>query len=115
MANSDLDLLTSLEAPSPCGCQEAAGPLAGELELGSGEELPSAEELEASLEAALTETPFALDSPDVMAFEQALAGMELSSEEELAFAAADASQPPSIEDVLRLVERYPGLKVTFSF
>jgi hypothetical protein len=83
------------------------------------------------LEAASLGEP--LGEPDVQALDQALtalaseaedltldvAGLEGALDEaeaDMSFAAAtDAGDLPSLGNVLAIAERYPGLKITFSF
>ena len=90
---------------SPCGCkgcQETAVATPGDL--------PDPASLESQLDSFLSATPASED-------ELAFAGLdaELASVDELQLADLGDDGLPTLESVLRIAERYPGLKVTFSF
>lgn len=108
MNESELDMLAgALSAPAksePCcgGCAETSVAATGSL--------PGLAELHAQL-AEVTQMSA---SPDE---ELAFAGMdtELSFGDELGLASLDESEAPSLDDLLALVERHPGLKITLSY
>jgi hypothetical protein len=77
----------------PCGCGEGAFEDAG-LELGMEGALDVAD-VEAELEAALEGS--------------------LSAEEELEFAAVEEERALTLEELLAVAQRYPGLRITLSF
>jgi hypothetical protein len=93
MELSDLDAaLEEASREKPCGCGEAASFEDVGLELGEG-----------------------LDVADVGAeLEAALEG-SLSAEEELEFAASEEERALTLEELLAVAQRYPGLRITLSF
>jgi hypothetical protein len=108
MNDYELDMLASGNAASaksePCcgGCAEKG--------IAAGSSLPDLRELNAQL-AEVTQMS---GSPDV---ELAFAGLdtELSFADELGLAGLDEDELPSLGDLLAVVERHPGLKITFSY
>jgi hypothetical protein len=112
MAELEQELLSALQGvqdtsdEKPCGCQEKAGAF---NEFASDE--LSTENLAGELDSALNEVSFGTES-----------GFELldnlSDEDELAFlefAALDEGPQLDLNDIVTATERYPGLKITFSF
>ena len=107
MAELEEQLLRALDAVSgsgakPCGCSETAA--TAESELFSDVTVSASGDLEGQLDSALG----ALSS-DLTAFDT------LAVEDELLFAEVDQGPELNLRDVLETAERYPGLKITFSF
>jgi hypothetical protein len=105
---NELDALTMSDpaAPAkPCGCKGCHESVAAT----PGDALDAAS-LESELDAFLSAAPASED-------ELAFAGLEteLASVDELQLAEVGDQALPTLESVLRIAERYPGLKVTFSF
>jgi hypothetical protein len=71
-------------------------------------QIPALETLDADLDAAM-----AADEGEEL--ERALAESELSPEEELAFAEFETTASPALDEVVAVLQRYPGLKLTISF
>ena len=112
MAELEQELLSALQGvqdtsgEKPCGCQEKAGAFS---DLASDE--MSTGNLADELDSALNEVSSGAES----GFE--LLG-DLSDEDELAFlefAALDEGPQLDLNDIVTATERYPGLKITFSF
>jgi hypothetical protein len=94
MELSELDAaLEEVSREKPCGCGEASFDDVG-LELGLGE-APGVADVEAELEAAFQGS--------------------LSAEEELEFAALEEERALTLDDLLAVAQRYPGLRITLSF
>jgi hypothetical protein len=106
MPDLELDLQSAIEAvqntaaekPGDCGC-------GGKSSLTEGDPFDSAEafatdDLTGQLDSALAEVEMSAEP--------------LSVDEELAFAALGEVTGVTLSDIAALVERYPGLKVTFS-
>lgn len=89
---------------SPCGCKEGA---AAHADIFAETTSHSIERLGADLDAALA--AFA-GSEENLSLAQ-----DLSAEEELDFADLETQSGVTLQDILALVERNPGLKITFSF
>jgi hypothetical protein len=108
MNDYELDLLASGKTASaksePCcgGCAEKG--------VAAGSSLPDLRELDAQL----SEVTRMSASPEV---ELAFAGLdtELSFTDELGLLSLDEDGLPSLGDLLAVVERHPGLKITFSY
>lgn len=111
MSEREQELLSALEnlevsAEKPCGCHEkkaGAGedPFAPDLK--SGGQLVS--ELDSALKAVSTEQKAAAEFSFAM-----------SSGADQAFSdLGDVDMGLSLEDIVSAAERYPGLKITFSF
>lgn len=102
MAANEIDPFANLESVTdtgekkPCGCRES------ELAALGSEDM--AIELDSALSALAADVD--LDS--------SLTSL-LSQEEELAFAGLEEAGQAELESILTLVEKYPGLKITFSF
>jgi hypothetical protein len=94
-------------AKGPCNCGQATS-LTGELEPLA--ELPSLEALSRDLEAAVS-----AEAGDDAEFEVALASASLTPEEEIAFAAIEEGESSSLDELLGVLERHPGLKITLSY
>jgi hypothetical protein len=93
--------------PHDCGCG-CGGKRAGALEVPAG--APDLQELDALLaEASTASTGSELGALDLAALDGLLATAE---DLELEAAAAPA---PELDDLVKLAERYPGLKITLSF
>lgn len=117
MAELEQELLGALQAldnsstaEKPCGCQEAAGAsaLTSESNIFGFDQLSSSTDLTAELDSALD----SLLSEGGSEF----AGLEsLSIEDELEFAALEEGTSLTLEDILEITEKYPGLKITFSY
>jgi hypothetical protein len=93
-------------AEKPCGCHDKTGGSPGDLFSSSGAESASAgliAELDAALAGALSGAEGA-GGPDLLAIE-----------EQLELAANGGESQITLEDILAFAERYPGLKITFSF
>ena len=94
-----------LALSSDCGCGKGAA----QPRLEAASDVPSLQELEAALEAAAAEPGVSGDAEvDLAALDELLAS------DEFELAAIEAG-PPSLDELIRLAERYPGLKVTLSF
>jgi hypothetical protein len=110
MADLETNLLNALQnaqattGEKPCGCHDkAAASLAeGFDELSDSSDL--AAQLDSALGAALSGAESEFASLDT-----------LSLDEELAFAQMSEGTNLSLEDILALTEKYPGLKITFSY
>ena len=115
MAELEQELMSALQglenvAEKPCGCgQKNAGALSADP-FGDYQSLESAD-LGAELDAALSQVSA-----------EGTSGTELfgsfSLDDELAsleFAATDEGLPLALNDIISAAERYPGLKITFSF
>jgi len=90
----------------PCGCHQLAMPGSADLAI------PSLDEFEQSLQA-VSAVPLAagreLNELDLAGLESSLASLdELSLE-------SSAEGLPELGDLVRLIERYPGLKISLSF
>lgn len=96
-----------MKNPGDCGC----GGYSLELDAAAVEESGGEPDLEA-LEQALGE--LASEAEDVSFDVAGLEGALDAAEADLAFATDDADLPP-LGSVLAIAERYPGLKITFSF
>jgi hypothetical protein len=116
MAELEQELLGALQAldnsstaEKPCGCQEAVGAAeTGESDLFAFDQLSSSMDLGAELDSALDSLLSEAGSE--------LTGLEsLSVEDELEFAALEEGPTLSLEDILEITEKYPGLKITFSY
>lgn len=106
--NSNDTLLENLPDPfaldAPC-CEE-------ELALAdAGEELPDPAVLQQELDQLAGETDAVED--DLLFAD--MGSEELTFQEELELAGLTSEPLPPLEDILKIAERYPGLKVTFSF
>ena len=109
MSEKEQELLSALEdleasAEKPCGCHEkkaAADPFGSNPR--SGGQLIS--ELDSALKALSTgqRAEFSFDIPSG------------ADEAFLEFGEVDMGLPVSLEDIVSAAERYPGLKITFSF
>jgi|GEM_PF-5728313 len=106
MADLELDLASALEAvesttldkSGDCGC---GGTSTADADLfGSADNFSDATDLGGQLDSALAEVE--------------MSGEALTLDEELEFAAAADLTGVTISDIAALVEKYPGLKVTFS-
>jgi hypothetical protein len=95
------------------GCDDCGLGIDAATTVSAAEQIPSLEELEAALRAALAEPSPA--GPDATELDLASLEPQLSAEEELAFAAFESTDVPTLESVVAIAERYPGLKITFSF
>lgn len=113
MAGLEQDLLSALQTlestkEKGCGCQEKAG-LTSEFDIFSSEASPTGD-LGAQLEAALDQ----ISSGEVFD----LGSDAFSLDEDLAFldfAGLEEATPLDVNDIIAAAERYPGLKITFSF
>jgi hypothetical protein len=93
--------------PHDCGCG-CGGKRAGALDVPAG--APDLQELDALLAEASATPP----ASDISGFDlDALDGL-LATAEEVELEAA-GGPTPALEDLLKLAERYPGLKITLSF
>lgn len=111
MAELETNLLNALEnlgsvsGDKPCGCHENQA-AAGEAAV--FDELTDSSDLAAQLDSALGAISFGAESE--------FAALDtLSLDEELAFAQMSEGTNLSLEDILTLTEKYPGLKITFSY
>lgn len=87
----------------------AQPPEYSELELESATEIPDMETLDALLVAAQSVSQGGAE-PDVGAME-----LNLLAAEAIDAGALDESQAPTLESIIALAHRYPGLKITLSF
>jgi len=101
--------LSEILLPDPAGAFDALdlGGFEGG-EVAAFDVVPALEVLEADLDAALADDGGA-------ELERALAGSELSPEEELEFAEFETPVSPALDEVVAVLQRYPGLKLTISF
>ena len=105
MADLELDLESALEAAESatldtsgdCGC---GGKTSADADLFAAEDFGDATDLGGQLDSALAEVEMSADA--------------LTLDEELAFAALGDVSGVGISDIAALVEKYPGLKITFS-
>ena len=108
------DALHELEAElagrkHDCGCgknKRAAAPTAPDTDI------PSLDELEDALRSASTPETIAAGAEEL---ELAALDEAISAAEELDAPPTPVAAGPVFEDVLRLIEQYPGLKVTLSY
>lgn len=108
---SDLFEAHGMASSGDCGgCGESASFGAAESAGGTTDELPSLEDLE----SALAQVP-AENGGDELALELALAEQDLGAVEDLELDLGDDSNLPTLRCILAVAERYPGLKITFSF
>jgi hypothetical protein len=112
MSEKQEELSSALEslaasAEKPCGCQEnkavAEDPFAAEQR--------GTHQLAAELQSALK----ALSTAEKAAAEFPFDGSSDADRAFLEFGAVDMGLPISLEDIVSAAERYPGLKITFSF
>jgi hypothetical protein len=93
-------------ANKPCGCHDLNISDTADLAI------PSLDEFEQSLQAISASTPAAsgdLNELDLASLETSLAALdELSLD-------GFAEDGPQLGDLIRLLERYPGLKISLSF
>jgi hypothetical protein len=106
--NSNDILLENLPDPfaveTPCCGEEVAfGDLAGPM--------PDPAALQQELDLLGTQTGTVTD--DLLFAD--MGSDELTFQQELELAGLTAEPLPPLEDILKIAERYPGLKVTFSF
>lgn len=106
MADLEMDLESAIEAAEgatldqsgDCGC---GGKTSADADLfASAEDFGDATDLGGQLDSALAEVELSADA--------------LTLDEELAFAALGDASGVGISDIAALVEKYPGLKITFS-
>jgi hypothetical protein len=111
MAELEQNLLNALEAveqDKPCHCNEQSGTGSGNFDVFGSDLEGESSNLEGRLDAALSGLLSDSESP--------FASLEnLSVEDELAFAELEEPSRLSLEDVLAVTEKYPGLKITFSY
>lgn len=105
-----LSALQTLEATpeKPCGCHgstatSAADPFGSPL----SESIDVAATLDSALNALLAETSAEADLFETLSVEDELEFLE--------FAAMDEDISVSLNDIISAAERFPGLKITFSF
>jgi hypothetical protein len=90
-----------------CGCGGKAASVDYTLELGDVGEPPTLQEMERALGELGSGEPDGVDL-QIADLEGALADAELPF-------AMDESDTPTLGSILAIAERYPGLKITFSF
>lgn len=89
-----------------CGCGGRSAGLDYAVELGDVGEAPTLQELERALSEVAGESDgIALEIADLQS---------AVDDSELPFA-VDESDTPTLGSILAIAERYPGLKITFSF
>ena len=96
----------------PCGCHDTLLNELGNFELGSAE-IPSLDELESKLQAISASgggQPSLLTDLDLAGLDASLAALD-----ELSLASLDDADAPTLNDLLRLLERFPGLKLSLSY
>lgn len=105
--NSDPFSDLSLSAPeAPCDCHDSPSPTSD-----SAGGLPSLDELDAQLSAVL-QAPASFDAELDLGL---LGDDDPANLELLALQDLPGSELPSIEGIIELAQRYPGLKITLSF
>jgi hypothetical protein len=111
MADLETNLLNALQnaqataGEKPCGCHENQ---AATSEEATFDQLTDSSDLVAQLDSAL--------GAALSGAESEFASLDtLSLDEELAFAQMSEGTNLSLEDILALTEKYPGLKITFSY
>ena len=113
MAELETNLLNALQnaesvaKDKPCGCHEKSASAEADV-FGPGQ-MGDGSDLEAQLDAALGAALSGAESSDFATFDA------LSLDEEMAFAEVNEGANLSLEDILTLTEKYPGLKITFSY
>lgn len=115
MAELEQELLSALQgvenaSEKPCGCQENAGAMS-DYDIFASDETFASGNLAGELDSALNEVSFGAGSEFELLD-------SLSAEEELAFlefAALDEGSQLGLNDIIAAAEKYPGLKITFSF
>lgn len=113
MSQLEQELLSALQtletAPEkPCGCHGATATSASDP-FGSPlpESINAAAALDSALNALLAETTAETDLFETLSVEDELEFLE--------FAAIDEDLSVNLNDIISAAERYPGLKITFSF
>lgn len=114
MAELEQELMSALQgldsaSEKPCGCGQTAESLAADP-FGDYQSLESTD-LGAELDSALSQVS-AEGAGGTELFESFSLEDELAS---LEFAATDEGLPLALNDIISAAERYPGLKITFSF
>lgn len=94
-----LQSVTVPEAKQDCGCQQGTA--------GTAENFSDADDLGSALNAALD----ALQGPAQAEFD----ALTTLSEDSLAFSDLEQGLNVRLEDILAIVEKYPGLKIAFSY
>jgi hypothetical protein len=89
-----------------CGCGGKSVQSDFALELGDIGEPPSLQEMELALSQL---------GADTDGFELDLADLESALEEAESPLLGDEAELPGLRNILAIAERYPGLKITFSF
>jgi hypothetical protein len=107
MPDQEEDLVRLLESASPCGCAEVS-PLAGG-DSGLLDQIPQVEELSGLLDQVSLES-----LGDGLELELAAAEMDLLAAGELGATTAAAADA-SLDQLLAIAGRYPGLKITLSY
>jgi len=92
----------ALDTPC-CGEESALGDVAGQL--------PDPAVLQQELDLLMTQT--GAPTGDLLFAD--IGSDELSFQQELELAGLTAEPLPPLEDIVKIAERYPGLKITFSF
>jgi hypothetical protein len=96
----------------PCGCHDTLLNELGNSDPGSAE-IPSLDELESKLQAISS----ASSAQDSTISEFDLAGLDasLAALDELSLDSMGDADTPTLTDLLRLLERFPGLKLSLSY
>ena len=115
MAELEQELMSALQgldsaSEKPCGCGEKSAESLAADPFGDYQSLESTD-LGAELDSALSQVS-AEGAGGTELFESFSLEDELAS---LEFAAADEGLPLALNDIISAAERYPGLKITFSF
>ena len=96
---------------SDCGCGgKAAAAADATADLGSIGEPPSIAEIDSALASAMLEADGGELSLALATLDQ-----DLTAEEEFSFAAFEATDLPTLDSLIAVAERYPGLKITLSY
>lgn len=114
MAELEQELLSALQGventagEKPCGCHENAGAMS---DIFAADESLTSGNLAGELDSALNEVSLGMGSEFELLD-------SLSDEDELAFlefAALDEGPQLGLNEIITAAEKYPGLKITFSF
>ena len=114
MAELETELLNALQTAEttsgdkPCGCHENKAASNDSSDIFGFDQMTESSDLEAQIDSALS-TIFSGAESEFASLDA------LSIDEELAFAQMSEGAGLTLEDILAVTEKYPGLKITFSY